>query len=122
MSDGRVLASVDLSEEAERFQPLEDDASGRRAETLLKHDRLRVVLITMRSGAELREHTAPGPITIHALSGRFAVAVEEQERTLEAGGLIAIERSVKHAVRALGDGAFLLTIGWPGGSAGEIPA
>ena len=76
----------------------------------------------MRAGAELHEHTVPGTITIHALTGRFAVSVEGQELTLDPGGLIALEPSVKHAVRAVDGGAFLLTIGWFGGSSAEPPA
>lgn len=108
-----ILGTFDLTAEVERFPPGEESA-GRRAETLVKDDRLRVVLVTMRSGAELREHTAPGPITIHALRGRFAVDVGGQERDLLGGSLMAIAASTRHAVRAREDGAFLLTIAWPG--------
>lgn len=108
-----TLGSFDLEEEIGRFPP-GDDPSGRRAETLVKSDRLRVVLVTMRRGAELREHDAPGPITIQALRGRFAVAVGSERRELPAGSVIALAADARHAVRALDDGAFLLTIAWPG--------
>ena len=53
------IGAFTLAEEIERFQPGEA-GSGRRAETLIKTDRLRVVLVTMRTGASLQEHTAPG--------------------------------------------------------------
>jgi quercetin dioxygenase-like cupin family protein len=113
-----TLGHFDLTAEIERFPP-GDEPSGRRAETLVKDDQLRVVLVTMRAGAELREHEAPGPITIHALRGRFAVAVGGEERELAAGSVVALAASARHAVRALDDGAFLLTIAWPaGGRAG----
>ena len=74
------LTTVDLWEEAVRFPPHEE--SGRRAETLLKAPDLRVVLVTMRAGAELAEHTAPGTITVQTLQGRFlfSTAEAEQER------------------------------------------
>jgi quercetin dioxygenase-like cupin family protein len=106
-----VLGEFALLDEIERYPP-GDGASGRRAETLVKNDELRVVLITMRAGAALQEHTAPGPITIQTLRGRFAVDVEGSERELGIGGLIAIATGAPHAVRALEDGGFLLTIGW----------
>jgi quercetin dioxygenase-like cupin family protein len=107
-----VLGRFALDEEIERFRPAAD-AAGRRAETLVKADRLRVVLVTMRTGAALAEHTAPGPITLQGLRGRFAIDVGTGEREVAAGDLLALAAGVPHAVRALAAGAFLLTIGWP---------
>ena len=106
-----ALDFFDLAREIERFPP-DDDASGRRAETLVKTDRLRVVLVTLLAGAALHEHTAPGPITIQTLSGRMAVTYDDQQRELGPGQLLALNAGVRHAVRALSAGAFLLTIGW----------
>jgi quercetin dioxygenase-like cupin family protein len=71
-----------------------------------------VVLVTLRTGAALHDHAAPGPITIQTLSGRMAVTYHDQERELGPGQLLALEAGVRHAVRALSAGAFLLTIGW----------
>ena len=107
------ITQVDLNAEIERFPP--DVPSGRRSETLIKTPRLRVVLITMRAGAELHEHVAPGTITVQPIRGRFAFTAGDDEREIMAGTLISVEGGVRHAVRALEDGAFLLTIGWPGG-------
>ena len=101
----------DLGEEIERFPP-EDDASGRRAETLVKTDHLRVVLVTLRAGAALHEHTAPGPITIRTLRGWMAATYDGQERAIGPGQVLALAAGVRHAVRAIEAGAFLLTIGW----------
>jgi len=111
MTTEAILGEFRLKDEIERLQPGEG-RSGRRAETLIKTDRLRVVLVTMRAGAELQEHSAPGPITIHALSGAFDVTVGEESRPLAAGELISIQTNHRHAVRATEDGAFLLTISW----------
>jgi quercetin dioxygenase-like cupin family protein len=114
MSD-TVLGRFSLAEEAGRFVP-EAGASGRRAETLIKTDDLRVVLITMRAGAELQEHTAPGTITIQALAGAFTVETAGATVDLRAGDLVSLAGGVQHAVRAELDGAFLLTIAWRGGA------
>jgi quercetin dioxygenase-like cupin family protein len=116
-----ILGQAVLAEEIERFPP-GPGAAGRRAETLIKADRLRVVLVTMRAGAVLHEHTAPGPITIHALRGRFAVTVADEEREIADGTVIAVAARVRHAVRAIEDGAFLLTISWPPQDQGEPAA
>lgn len=106
------LTHIDLNAEIERFPP--DVPSGRRSETLLKTPSLRVVLITMRAGAELHEHVAPGPITLQPLRGRFALILEDDEREITVGTLTALPGKTRHAVRAIEDGAFLLTIAWLG--------
>lgn len=106
-----ILGKFSLSDEIERLTP-GDNRSGRRAEILVKTDRLRVVLTTMRAGIELQEHTAPGPITIHALEGSFTVTVEGDDHDLDPGDLISIQPNAPHSVRATTDGAFLLTISW----------
>jgi quercetin dioxygenase-like cupin family protein len=111
------IAQFDLNAEIERFLP--DVPRGRRSETLIKTPRLRVVLITMRAGTELREHVAPGTITVQPIRGRFVFAAGDDEREIVAGTLVSVESDVRHAVRALEDGAFLLTIGW---SDGDAPA
>lgn len=112
--NGEVLGAFNVDEEIARFPPGET-GSGRRAETLIKADGLRVVLVTMRTGISLHEHVAPGPIMIHALRGRFAVTFEDQTRELGPGDLISLASGVRHAVATREDGAFLLTIGWGGG-------
>lgn len=110
MTDG-LLGAFNVDEEIERFPP-GDTAAGRRAVTLVKSEGLRVVLVTMRAGIMLHEHTAPGPITIHAIHGRFVVTFEDQERELGPGDLVSLGSGFRHAVRTIEDGAFLLTIGW----------
>ena len=115
MSDS-VLGSFDLTHEITRFPPGET-GGGRRAETLIKTSGLRVVLVTMKAGAALHEHTAPGPISIYAVQGSFQVDVESTKHSLSTGSLISIAAGVKHVVRALEPGAFLLTIGGTGGPA-----
>ena len=98
--------------------------SGKRSQILIKSNEMRVVLIRMRSGGDLREHSAPGQITLHALSGRFAVNVGADEHVLIPDSLLAIDGGVRHSVECKEDGAFLLTIAWPQGvdavSAGDV--
>lgn len=107
------LGTFDLTDEARHFRPDFTGEAGRRAETLIKTDRLRVVLVTMREGSVLHDHTAPGPITVQALRGHFHVHVDGEQRDVPAGTLTAIAANTVHAVHAINGGAFLLTIGWP---------
>jgi hypothetical protein len=48
--------------------------------------------------------------------------VDGDEREISDGMLVALDAQTRHAVRALEDGAFLLTIGWTGDdpSTGEV--
>ena len=115
MATRETITQFDLNAEIERFPP--DVPSGRRSETLIKTPRLRVVLITMRSGTELNEHVAPGTITVQPIRGRFAFTAGDDAREIMPGALVSVEGGIRHAVRALEDGAFLLTIGWSGGDA-----
>ena len=116
MIDDRILGLHTLSTEIERYEP-GASRSGRRAETLVKTDDLRVVLVTMQRDATLQEHLSPGTITIHALTGKYAVGVGEDEVLLDAGSLVTLAAGVSHSVRAVEPGAFLLTIAWHGSGA-----
>ncbi len=102
---------IDLNQMIEQFRPSES-ASKRRAEILIKQSDLRVVLITMLQGALLQEHTAPGPVLIQCLQGELRVTGGETPQDIQPGTVIYFQPGVQHAVEALTDGAFLLTIGW----------
>ncbi len=116
-----ILGEFNLDDEIARLEP-GDARSRRRAETLIKTERMRVLLVTMLAGAELQEHSAPGPITIHSLKGTFEVSIGGETRRLDAGNLISIQTNARHAVRATSDGAFLLTISWLPDDAGDAAA
>jgi quercetin dioxygenase-like cupin family protein len=112
MTTPNIMRSVDLREEIARYNA--DVPSGRRSEILVKTPSLRVVLVTMKAGTESHEHAVEGPITIQALQGAFAISAGGEQLEVNAGGFVALEGGVRHAVRAVEDGAFLLTISWLG--------
>ncbi|CAN5686925.1 hypothetical protein BH24CHL1_BH24CHL1_18760 [soil metagenome] len=70
MEQSNILGLFRINDEIKAFDPT-NTRSGRRSVTLVKTDELRVILVTMNASAENAEHNAPGPMTIHALSGRF---------------------------------------------------
>ena len=83
------------------------------ARTLVKLPTLRVVLMVLRRGAEVPEHTAEGDVTLHVLRGRIGVRVDGQHKRLHAGQLISIERLQPHALEGLEESEVLLSLGWP---------
>lgn len=106
----RIYGTFSLTDEIRKFPPDPDSKARHRAETLVKISTLRVVLVTMLEGGELQEHDAPGPITVQVLEGRISLSVEGETRELQAGELISLAPGIKHAVRGIESGAFLLTI------------
>ena len=90
--------------------------SGYTSRTLVREADLRVVLIVMKKGARMADHTAEETASLQPLSGSLRVRLPGRDVTLTAGQLLALEHGVKHDVEALEESAFVLTIGWHGAS------
>lgn len=105
-----IWGEFTLEDEIRHYPPDPESAARHRAEIMVKSDTLRLVLVTMLTGGELHEHTAPGAITIQVLRGVVRFSVEGEPREMRAGQLISLAPGVRHAVECLEDGAFLLTI------------
>lgn len=88
--------------------------SGRSAETLVKYDEFRIVLVRMKPGSYMSHHKAEGPISIHAIQGKVRVHLsEDRMEDLKPGDLLTLDRCLEHDVEAVEESAFLLTIAWP---------
>ena len=116
------LLSFDLAQEADRLRREANWAlHGHNAMTLVKEQAYRLVLIAMRQGALLSEHSAPGPLSIQVLRGQIQVAADDQTVALSAGQLLVLDAGVPHAVTALAESDFVLTIA-ADGYGGPTPA
>ena len=111
---GLVLA-FDLTREVAQ---LHEEAAwlhgGRNAKTLVKESDFRIVLIALRAGERMEEHQAAGRISVQTLAGHVRLHAAGVDMDLPAGRLVSLERDVPHAVEALEESAFLLTIAWQG--------
>lgn len=105
-----ALLAFDLAEEMRIVRSELDAGHSRIARTLVKEGPLRLTLIGVRAGGGMHEHVAEGPITIHALDGTIVVHAAGEERTLAAGGLMALDGGVRHDVKSDSGGMFLLTL------------
>lgn len=85
--------------------------SGVAAVTLARDEHATLVLVALRRGATMREHRAPSAATVVVLAGRVAFVAGTQRRELATGSLAAFSGDVAHAVEALEDAAYLVTIG-----------
>lgn len=108
---GGSLQSFNLDEELARLREEKEWREGRRnAITLRKGGGLNVVLLAMRAGDKLEEHSAPGPISLAVREGRIRFTAEDA--AIEAGpeALLTCDTGVRHSVEALSDAVCLLTI------------
>jgi quercetin dioxygenase-like cupin family protein len=92
---------------------------GHTARTLVREDDLRVVLIAMKDGSRIAEHTADETVTIQTLAGCLHLQLPRLPRQREhrivdlpSGRLLVLERGNEHAMEAVGDSACLVTLGW----------
>src|SRR5687768_800076 len=65
-------------------------ANGRDGITLVKTPELRVVMEVLRSGSELAEHRAPGPITVQVLEGAIRFHTGEDTFRVRPGEVVAL--------------------------------
>src|SRR5688572_32508680 len=78
----RDTVSVWLTQEIQVVRRHLETARHKAARTLIKTPQLSVVLVAVREGGELSEHTAEGPITIHVLDGCIDFYVLGRRQTL----------------------------------------
>ena len=105
------LQSFDLGAEVARLREEDAFRGGRRNSiTLRKCEGMSVVLLVMGAGDRLEEHTAPGPISLTVREGRIRFSTPDGE--VEAGPetLLACNGGVRHAVEAIEDSVYVLTI------------
>ena len=78
--------------------------------TVFKTDGMRIVLLALHAGAELKTHTAPGIISVQVLEGRLMFRTAEQATELAQGQLLTLHAGIPHSVTAVTEAVFLLTL------------
>lgn len=106
-----ALQSFDLGAEVSRLREEKEWRQGRRnATTLRKGGGLSVVLLVMRAGDRLGEHSAPGPISLVVREGRVRFTAGDEVVEAGAETVLSCGAGVRHSVEALGDAVCLLNI------------
>ena len=85
----------------------------RNAITIFKSDGMRLVLIALHTGAELKTHTAPGIISVQVLEGEIIFGTEQKTTKLTEGQLVTLHKGVPYSVFAKKESTFLLTLSIP---------
>ena len=86
------VTALNLLDEAARLrQEPTWQQSDRNAKTFVKASDLRLVLTTLKQGAVVKEHRAPGSAVVQTLSGRIRLRLPDQAVDLPAGALVVLE-------------------------------
>jgi quercetin dioxygenase-like cupin family protein len=110
----RDFAQFDLMREVANSERQKLWSAGIHARVLTKTTDFRVVLISMETGARLKEHRVDGTSSVQVLKGRIRYSTGGKAYNLQAGSLITLAASIAHEVESLDESAFLLTLSWPG--------
>lgn len=77
---------------------------------LLKARQLEIMRVVLGAGKEMREHRAPGEITLQCMEGLIEVCTGGSTLSLRPGQLVLLPAKAPHSVRALEDSSALLTM------------
>ncbi|MFN3194059.1 MAG: cupin domain-containing protein [Aureliella sp.] len=101
-----VLQPGEIVAVCPRQRPIEE----RKTSVLVKTPTLRVMRIELPAGEELKEHKAPGDITVHCIAGKVNFTVHGSTQELSAGSLLYLAAEELHAVEAIEPSALLVTV------------
>lgn len=88
-------------------------ASRRGAKTLVKSDALRIVLVALSKGMRVEEHKAEGALTVLVAEGSVRFTANGEDSVLTTGGLLTLGGGIPHAIEALEESAFVVTVAQP---------
>lgn len=96
---------------------IEYDEKGFSPKVLMNEPGYRMVLLTMRAGQQVPEHTTQGRVTAQVILGHISFYVDSLPCELYAGQVVCIENGLSHRIEAREDSAlFVLSTGGPGSS------
>ena len=84
--------------------------SGVSVSVLANDSRAKEIRITFKSGQQMKEHSAPFPISVMILDGSIDFGVEGVQHRLNRGDLIKLDASVVHELLAIEDAVVQLTL------------
>lgn len=91
--------------------PLGDALAQARTTALLKSSQLEVARVVLAAGKSMREHAAPGEVTLQCIEGEVQCSLGSAPAcTLRAGDFVHLGAGEPHALLALKDSSLLVTM------------
>jgi len=91
-------------------RPLADKLETSKTKTLIKTTNFEVIRMILPAGKVLSEHKAPGEIIVQCLEGNITFTTMGEANKLRAGDMLYLSAGEIHALEAVEDSSFLLTI------------
>lgn len=85
-------------------------SSDRNAITLFKSEYMRIVLISLHEGAEMKPHAPDEISSIQVIQGKLKFTLGTEQLELEEGKTIVVHERVPHSIKAETEAALLLTM------------
>jgi quercetin dioxygenase-like cupin family protein len=89
---------------------IEYPQTGAKSKILLEDGNCRYTLMCLAMGMQMAEHTNPRNATVNVIEGQGVLTLEDQEIVLESGVFAFIPANAHHAVKAMTNITFLLTL------------
>lgn len=83
---------------------------GHRQIALMHHGPVRLVLFAFHAGGRIKQHSAPGWVTIHSLRGTLLVGTGSEVHRLTEGMMLSLAPGAPHDVEAVDEADMLLGI------------
>ncbi len=93
---------------------IEYPQTGVKSKILLEDKNCRYALMSLAAGMDIAEHTNPRNATVNVIEGQGVLTLEGKEIVLESGVFVFIPATAPHAVKAVTNFAFLLTLSQTG--------
>lgn len=105
------LVTIDLRLFIEQIKQEEQwKKTDRNAITIFKSLVMRIVLIALHKGAEMKSHKATGTINVQVIEGEMQFITNDQTIILYTGQMLILEEAIAHSVLANEETVFLLTL------------
>lgn len=89
---------------------IEYPQTGFKRKVLLEDGNCRYMLMSMAAGTDIAEHSTNRNATVNVIEGQGALTIEGKEIALESGVFAFIPANAHHAVKAMTNITFLLTL------------
>ena len=83
------------------------------SKTLAQNDALSITLFAFSKGEEISSHNSTGDAFVHVLEGKGKFTVGSVEHIVSAGEVLVMPAKIPHAVYAIEDFKWLLTVVFP---------
>lgn len=83
----------------------------RTARTLTRLDTLRLTLMKLKSGADVKQHHTDHELSIQTISGRITIDTAQQSLDLPRGHVAILRRGIVHRLHANEESAILVVVG-----------